>query len=376
VPGILFAVLCAVLAPPTMPAGPARATPSPPAAGTVQVRITLPGDGPSPIAVSFEGGTLSLELPRGASYPLDFEGETEGLVRGAELTPLENDRVRLALRATALLDRIDYEPGAIVLTFRRRTAVLATQDEATAQYKLGPEDKIQIMINGQPEMTQVTVVSGSGTITAPMVGEVTAGGMTVRELTARLTDLLARDYLVDPRVDVQVLEYKSQWVMVSGEVRNPGRVALRGNATLKDVLADAGGLTEKAGEEIVVSKAASGSESRQEVKIPRVAFERGETNPALGLGDIVNVRPVTYMYIWGEVKYPGRVQLERGMTLLRAIAIAGGLTEWADRTDVQVMYEKSERPGRSFNLRKIEKEKEPDPELRGGEVIIVKRRFL
>jgi protein involved in polysaccharide export with SLBB domain len=68
--------------------------------------------------------------------------------------------------------------------------------------------------------------------------------------------------------------------------------------------------------------------------------------------------------------------LERGMTLLKAIAIVGGLTEWASENGVQIMSEGSTGKKRLFNMKDIRAMRVPDPPLKGGDVIIVKRRFL
>ena len=113
--------------------------------------------------------------------------------------------------------------------------------------------------------------------------------------------------------------------------------------------------------------------------VSRTEFESGKQQPVAVHGDIIDVRRADYCYIQGEVRRTGRVRIERGMTLMRVIALAGGLTDWANRKNVVVLY-----PGRAgprervFNLNKIELGKGP-PRTRviaGGEDIIVKKRFL
>jgi protein involved in polysaccharide export with SLBB domain len=110
--------------------------------------------------------------------------------------------------------------------------------------------------------------------------------------------------------------------------------------------------------------------------VSRDLFERGEQNPRIHHGDIVNVGRAAYCYLNGEVRLPGKQRIERGMTLLKAISQAGGLTEWANRKSVQVMPEGEGKSPAVYDLREIEKGKVPDPELRGGEVVTVRRRFL
>jgi len=164
--------------------------------------------------------------------------------------------------------------------------------------------------------------------------------------------------------------------VVSGEVRNPGRVYLRGGTDLKELIAVAGGFAPDAGERITLSHGDPGSSRNAPQSIARDLFERGEQNPHIRHGDVVNVERAAYCYLNGEVRLPGKQRIERGMTLLKAISQAGGLTEWANRKSVQVMPEGEGKSPAVYDLRDIEKGKIPDPELRGGEIVTIRRRFL
>ena len=108
----------------------------------------------------------------------------------------------------------------------------------------------------------------------------------------------------------------------------------------------------------------------------RPAFERAEANPPLKTGDIVNVPARPYVYVQGEVRMASKVPLERGMTLMKALAMVGGLTEWASEKGVQIMSEGSTGQKRLFNLKDIRSLHIPDPPLKGGDVVYEKRRFL
>jgi polysaccharide export outer membrane protein len=344
-----------------------------------EIRIELPPGPPPKVSVTLGEGGVSLELPRGVTYPLDFVAASLGMLRDVQVTSLDDARIRLDLKlAAGLIDGFTVAPGNVVVTLRRRGASSAADAEPAVRYRLGPDDKIVISIVGHPDLTQQLVVGGNGTIVAPLVGEVTASGLSPRELSSKITQLLARDYLVDPQVDIQVLEYRSKWVMITGEVRNPGRVPLRGGATLKDVMVDAGGMTADAGEEVLITRAGlvGGVAPGETLKIDREAFERGETNPPVYHGDIVNVRQVSYVYLEGEVRTPGKQRIERGLTLLRALALAGGPTEWASRRSITVRRAGQPVSDEVYNLKDIEKRKVSDPPIRGGDIVIVKRRFL
>lgn len=345
---------------------------------TGEIVVTLPPDANHDVSFAFGEGKVSLSLPTGSTFPLDFERESNGLLRAGEVVPVDATHLRLDLKmASGVVDQIDVSPTRVVVKLRRRFA--ETRETGSARdddYRLGSDDKIQISINGDPKMTQQLVIGPDGRASLPLVGDLTLGGLTVREATETVTELLARDYLVDPKVDLQITEYKSRWVMVTGEVGKPGRVALRGGATLKDALADADGLAVTAGDEIIISRDAPEGPGKIQIPVDRQEFERAVSNPPLKTGDIVSVPSRPYVYVQGEVRQASKVPLERGMTLMKAISVVGGLTEWANESKVQIMSEGSTGDKRLFNLKDIRSMKIPDPPLKGGDVIYVKRRFL
>jgi polysaccharide export outer membrane protein len=372
-------VVCAILAALSV-RGVAAALGASPDTGvrTGEIVVVLPpGAEHHDVSFAFGDGKVSLGLPSGATFPLDFERESNGLLRAGEVVAVDGNHVRLDLKmASGVVDRIDVSGSRVVVKLRRRFAETRDLPGRDDEYRLGADDRIQVSVNGDPKLTQQVVIGPDGQVSLPLVGDVAIGGLTVREARENVTELLARDYLVDPKVDLQITEYKSRWVMVTGEVGKPGRVALRGGATLKDALADADGLTVGAGDEIVISRDSPEGNGKIQLPVDRRAFERAEINPSLKTGDIVSVPARSYVYVQGEVRLASKVALERGMTLMQAISIVGGLTEWASDKGVQIMSEGSTGKKRLFNLKDIRNMRIPDPPLKGGDVIYVKRRFL
>lgn len=342
-----------------------------------EIRIDLPDAAPQ-ISVLPGARHVLLELPRGSIFPLDLSGSSGGLLSGGEVTPLGEDRVQLRLElALGLLNRVDYEPGAVVLHFGSRFDAQRESGAGGTAYLLGPDDKLLITVHNHPELTSRPTITNEGTINAPLIGDVDAAGMSPRQLAVRLSELLGASYLVDPQVDVGVEEYRSQWVVVTGEVRMPQRVPLRGGTTLKEVLSEAGGFTDLSGERITISRRIGIDGEYETIVISRGDFETGVRDPRLQRGDIVDVSRSTYCYLQGEVRSPGRVQVERGMTLLKALSLVGGLTEWADKKAVRVLYEPGTVPREVvYNVKRIQAGKDDDPPLEGGEVIVVPRRFF
>ena len=277
--------------------------------------------------------------------------------------------------ARGILEEFRVEPGGVVLRLHSRSLSNLANGDHERQYLIGPDDRIQVTVHNHPELSATLVVSRAGTITMPHLSEVVAAGLTDRQLGDRIADLLAKNIVVDPLVDIQIHEFNSQWAMVSGEVRAAGKVPLRGGTDLKTVLAEAGGMTTGAGERIVISRPGPDGVA-QTITVDRVAFEHGEQNPVLQHGDIVTVVRAAYCYVHGEVKAPGEIRIDRGMTLHKAIALAGGLTDWAKKKEVKIIYPDGDSTGVIYNLNDIENGKAEDPWLVGGEIIIVKRRFF
>ena len=347
-----------------------------PPLATSSIRIELPPGADEPVSLALELERVSLELPQGAVFPSDFVAASNGMLAGST-TRAEGEKVILQLElAAAAFDRVDFERNAMVLHFRSRYAVVDEFVDAEEQYLLGRDDRILVRVHNNEDLTGLFVIDRQGHITLAHVGDLRAAGLTPRQLEASLTDVLS-GILVSPRVDVEVEEYRSQWVSVAGEVNRMGRVVLRGGTQLKEVLAEAGGFTDYAGELITISRRIDDSEETVTMVIDRPDYETGKKNPRLKHGDIIEVKRAKYCYIQGEVRESSRVRIERGMTLLRVISLAGGLTDWADRKTIKV------RDGggtnyreRTYNLKKILNGKEEDPVMTGGEMIIVTKRFL
>lgn len=112
------------------------------------------------------------------------------------------------------------------------------------EYLLGPGDRLTVTVFGQPDMSGEFEVDGSGQLTLPLVGTVDAGGLTVAGLTESLTDRLARDFLVDPQVSVEVLNYRPFYIL--GELKSPGSYAYVAGIDVRQSVAIAGGFTRRA----------------------------------------------------------------------------------------------------------------------------------
>src|SRR5713101_2231423 len=136
---------------------------------------------------------------------------------------------------------------------RSLTSIALQTSFSSIEYRLGPEDLLQITLFNVPE-TEVGAtprrlevrVSQQGVITLPLLGDITVAGLTTSALEQTLQERY-KEYLRNPQIGVFVKEYRSQRISVIGQVRKPGVFELSGPKTLIDLLAMAGGVSEKAG---------------------------------------------------------------------------------------------------------------------------------
>ncbi len=122
----------------------------------------------------------------------------------------------------------------------------------TTDYRLGPQDLIEIEVFQAEELNRTVRVNTRGQISLPLVGVIDVGGLTVPEVEKSLSDRLADGLLQDPHVSVFVKEYTSQRVTVEGSVNRPGIYPLQGRTSLLQALAIAGGASVVADENAIV----------------------------------------------------------------------------------------------------------------------------
>jgi len=251
-------------------------------------------------------------------------------------------------------------------------------------YVIGSEDLLEINVFEQPDLDRTVRVSGDGTIRIPLVGVIPVAGLTVQEAEKKLRDLLEEKYLTDPQVSVFVKEYGSKKVSVIGAVGKPGVYEMLGPRTLMQVLSQAGGLTENAGAELYVLRAGeAGKEERLPVRVGDLMANRMPgLNIAIEPGDVVSVPldRMVYVYVDGAVKTPGRIEqlASRPITLLQAIAKAGGTTERADVKGVQVLRRNGDAPQEvlEVNLKRVRAGRSPDILLLDGDIVVVAETFF
>jgi len=259
------------------------------------------------------------------------------------------------------------------------STVSFSQERPTEDYRIGAKDLLNINVFGLEELNKRVRVSEDGKISLPLLGEVEVKGLTKSELEKKLSRLLEEKYLQDPQVTIFIQEHKSRRVSVLGAVDEPGPYELLGRQTLLQLISEAGGLTEKAGDKIIVIRQLQdGTSTVFKISIDDLFLEGDASlNIPLQANDIVNI-PVdkeVFIYVFGQVKRPGALKVKKSniLTLLQAIAQAGGFSERASKG--KVLIKRIDKDGKEqrikVNVKDIIKGKKKDIQLLEDDVVYV-----
>lgn len=258
-----------------------------------------------------------------------------------------------------------------------------TQEVPLAGYRIGPKDLVEIKVFEVQEMNLERRVSDEGTINLPLIGDVPAMGLTSSELADRLKALLESRYVQRASVSVFVKEFRSRPITVIGAVRNPGNLAFSGRWTLLEAISAAGGLSDNRGDMIyVLRRAENGLSDQIAIRVDDLIVNADpDANIPIFSNDLINIpaRVEVTVFCLGEVRSPGAVSFQstQRITVLSAIARAGGLTDRASR---KLTIKRRDRAGKDVELeadyRRILAGKEPDLELQAGDIIVVKESFF
>ncbi len=196
-------------------------------------------------------------------------------------------------------------------------------------YPLGPGDVIKIQVFQSPDLAVEARVSEGGAISYPLLGVVRVGGLSPSQAERLIASRLREgNFLQNPQVTLNVLQFRSQQVSVLGNVNRPGRYPLETTGMrLSEVLAMAGGIAPSGADTVILVSERDGKTQRTEIDVAEMflANQPGKDVP-IRAGDTLYVHRAPVFYVYGQVQRPGHYQLERGMTVAQAIAKGGGLT--------------------------------------------------
>jgi polysaccharide export outer membrane protein len=229
-----------------------------------------------------------------------------------------------------------------LMLFFSISSTLSSADESlpNKDYIIGAEDVLDIQVWGNDDMHRVVEVSKEGAFTFPLIDKVQAAGLSVFEIENVLKKRLAEGYFVSPQVTITVSKYKSQKVILLGEVKKPGSYIIKGKTHILELISEAEGLTDDAGRTVVIirpdsSKQNSASSSAVEnsenktitIDLDQITDKNADDRFFAVNGDSIYVGKARRIFVTGEVNKPGEFKWEKELTVHQAISRAGGPTK-------------------------------------------------
>jgi polysaccharide biosynthesis/export protein len=263
----------------------------------------------------------------------------------------------------------------------------AQAPEAGEAYRIRPDDVLEIYVIDVPEVSRQCRVSPDGFISVAMLPPIPASGMRLAALSERVANDLRDSGLVsNPHVTVSVVQSRLSSVSITGAVRKPQIYPVFGETTLLDLLSQAEGLEEDAGDTLFIQ----GNGKRIQpvsVNVTRLLNGDGEMNVTIVPGDRITVPRAGVVYVVGAVNKPGGFQLglnRQRISLLQAVALAEDLKTTALRSKALLIRSGSSgTTGRSegpVDLKRVLEGKSADLELRADDILFVpdssSRKFI
>ena len=247
-------------------------------------------------------------------------------------------------------------------------------EPARVEYKIAEHDELQINVYGEPDLTKTVRVAVDGNISYPLLGRVKVAGLTTQELEDSLSKLLREGgYIINPQVSVYMEKFST--ISILGEVRNPGSYELKGKFGILDAIAQAGGFNIDADiNNVKILRVRDGQQTTTQLKLGDIKKGLETTEIVLKPNDTIFVEKIGKVTVLGEVARPGTFELKDKLTVLEAIAMAGGFTDdaWINSTRIIRAYEDSKKVIR-IKVTDITRrgQREKDIELFPGDIIYV-----
>ncbi len=257
----------------------------------------------------------------------------------------------------------------------------ATATQNLPEMEVGTNDLLNIRVYDSPELSGTVRVLKDGTIQLPMLQNraVRVAGLLPEQVAERIGSELERAQLiVHPVVTVQVAEYQSRTVTVAGAVRHPISFQAYGQVTLLDAISRAEGLSDVAGDEIIVSSPTTNGQGllSKHISVQELMSNRGRDGDLLlHGGEEIRVPEEGRVSVLGNVKHPGvfPVKTADESSVLTLLARAEGVTPNA--TDQAYVYRLTgagqPRSEVHVDLKRILERKEPDVHLEPGDILYI-----
>jgi polysaccharide export outer membrane protein len=295
-------------------------------------------------------------------------------VAGPSLPQAEhNDAVPPAETLPAAVDRAPKETAA-----PPETGPAAAPNASAMAMRITAGDLLSFSVYGVPELAQDIRVGNAGDVYLPLIGYVQLGGLTLDQAQTVIENRLrAGEFVKNPHVTLYLKDFINQSAIVTGEVTHPGIYPITGSQRLLEVLAVAGGLTQRAGRTVTITHRDHPDEPVK-VDLPSDLAKSPKDNIEIFPGDTLLVNRAGLVYVVGEVQRPAGLVMDNyeKMTVMQAIALVGGPTSVAAMNSARLIRTTSTgREEMHLKLSSMLSAKQPDINLQPEDIIFVPSSF-
>jgi len=240
--------------------------------------------------------------------------------------------------------------------------------------RIGSGDQIDMNVFNVPEMAQRQRVDDNGNYSVPLVGPIHLAGLSIQEAQSLIASKLeAGHYVRQPSVSLFISDFATQGVSVMGEVNKPGVYPVWGERRLFDMIAEAGGVTGRAGKIAVINHRNSPA-APQNVVYTEGGAQDPESNPVIAPGDTIRITKSGVVYVLGDVNRPGGFPMDNNesLTIMQAVALAQGTSRTAKLGSARLVRNSdSGRQEIAVNLKSVMKGRTPDLALQNDDILYV-----
>lgn len=245
-----------------------------------------------------------------------------------------------------------------------------------SELRIEPGDLLSVNIYDVPELSNAYRVDAAGALTLPLCGKVNVKGLTLSDAARHLEAALKDGQILNqPQVNVDVVQYAGQYVTVTGEVSNPGRLPLIAPTKLGEILALAGGVTQLAGSHIKIRHSVDESAPEEDVPYSRSQANRESAAIIVRPGDSILVPRAGIIYVLGAVNRPGGyvMQEDGKLNVAEALAMSGGTLLQANTGGLRVIRRNADGTIQDFPLSydAIAKGKQTPLQLQAQDIVYV-----
>jgi polysaccharide export outer membrane protein len=243
-----------------------------------------------------------------------------------------------------------------------------------SSYRLGPDDVFDVAVLRHPEYSGEYIVPVDGVVEVIAIGKVQVTGRSLSELSTIITNGLKKR-LKEPEAFVYLKLGRSRKVYVVGDVTMPGGYESLPTWHIVEAIAAAGGASDKIDlPDITVTLFHKGGSFHQDVPLSKVLAGDPTANLPIEPGDVVNVQTLVNVrvYVTGQVKTPGEYNLHQKLSgVLAAIADAGGLTDQASSSKIQILHLDGTEETVDLSPILVNGAPTPTPNLLDGDLVVV-----